>query len=52
MKGYKTRHPISSTIKIEIFNDLKIFSDESGIPMTKIFDRALLDYLDKMKKQS
>lgn len=42
----KNRTRISSTLDNEIYKKLKDYSDQSGIPITKILDRAVTMYVD------
>jgi len=40
-RGLKTRVPLSSTIKTELHEWLKLYSEETGIPISKILDRSI-----------
>ena len=46
----KKRIHISTNIDKEIFNKLKQYSEDTMIPMTKIIDKALKEYLEKKKE--
>lgn len=46
----KKRIHISTNIDKEIFNKLKQYSEDTMIPMTKIIDRALKEYLERKKE--
>ena len=45
-RGLKTRVTISSTIDKDVQVKLKAYSDETGIPISKILDRAIIAYLN------
>lgn len=45
----KTRTPLGSAIDNEIFKRLKEYSKESHIPISKILDLAIADYLNNKK---
>lgn len=49
-RGLKTRVPISSTIKIDLHEWLKDYSEESGISISRILDRAIESYQKIAKK--
>ncbi len=40
-RGLKTRVPISSTIKIELHEWLKQYSETTGIPISKLLDKSI-----------
>lgn len=40
-RGLKTRVPMSSTIKIELHEWLKQYSEETGIPISKLLDKSI-----------
>lgn len=46
----KTRKPLGATIKIELFDALKQHSEETMIPMSKILDKAIEQYLNSVNK--
>lgn len=46
----KKRIHISTNIDKEIFNKLKQYSEDTMIPMTKIIDKALKEYLERKKE--
>lgn len=48
-KKYTTRTPIGSTLDTKIHEELKKYSDETKIPMTKILDMAVVQYLYSIK---
>lgn len=49
-KELKNRTPISNAIDSNIHKKLKKYSDDTGIPISKILDKALEDYLKKKTK--
>ena len=40
-KDLKTRTPISNAVNTELFNQLKDYSKETGIPISKLLDKAI-----------
>lgn len=48
-KKYTNRIPIGSTLDIKIYEQLKNYSEETKIPMTKILDMAVHQYLSTVK---
>ena len=48
----RTHHTIriSSTIKNELYAKLKAYSEESGIPISKLLDKAIAAYLESVKR--
>ena len=40
-KGLKNRTPIGSAIDIGLYNKLKEYSKETGIPISKLLDKAI-----------
>lgn len=46
-----TRTPISNAVNTEILNKLKDYSKKTGIPMSKILDKAILLFLESTEKQ-
>lgn len=49
-KDLKTRTPISNAIDTEIWNELKAYSKETGIPISKLLDKAIELFLKSTKK--
>ena len=49
-KDLKTRSPIGSTIDNELLNQLGAYSIESGVPISKLLDRAIKMYLESVRK--
>lgn len=50
-KGYKTRDPIGSTIDKEIHKRLLQYHEETKIPMSRIYDMAIDQYLNSVTKE-
>ena len=40
-KDLKTRTPISNAVNTELLNQLKDYSKEAGIPISKLLDKAI-----------
>lgn len=51
-RGLKNRVAISNAIDREIYKKLKSYSDDTGIPISKILDKAILLYLDSVKDKA
>lgn len=49
-KALKNRTPVSNAIDNNIYKRLKKYSNDTGIPISKILDKALDDYLKKENK--
>lgn len=49
-KDLKTRTPIFNAVNTELLNQLKDYSKESGIPISKLLDKALSLLLESTKK--
>lgn len=47
----KNRTCISTTIRNEIYKELKEYSDKTSIPITRILDKAVVMYLDSVKEK-
>jgi|GEM_PF-1302545 len=50
LKESSSRKPFTSTIDKEIFIELKTYSDETGIPISKLVDKAFEMYFKNVKK--
>lgn len=50
-RGLKNRVAISTAIKTELYAELKDYSEETGIPLSKLFDKAIEEYLKKVKRK-
>ena len=48
-RGLKTRTPLSNSVNTDILNAVKDYSKETGIPISKILDKALSLYLESVK---
>lgn len=49
-KDLKTRSPIGSAIDNELLNQLRTYSKESGVPISRLLDRAIKMYLESVRK--
>ena len=49
-RGLKNRVAISTAIDKELYAKLKQFSEETGIPLSKLFDKAISAYLESIKR--
>lgn len=47
-RGLKNRTAISTAIDKELYEKLKQYSDESGIPLSKLFDKSIRLLLDQV----
>lgn len=47
----KTRTPFSNAIDTELLKELKAYSEETGIPISKLLDRAIMLLLKSVKKR-
>ena len=50
-KILKTRIQFSSTLKIELFDKLKGYSELTDIPISKILDRCVGNFFDELMKK-
>lgn len=50
-RGLKTRGNFSTTIKLELIDELKELSKETRIPLSKLLDESIDDLLIKHKKK-
>ena len=46
-RGLKNRIPLSNAIKKELYYKLNEISEETGIPKSKLLDKALEEYFEK-----
>ena len=51
-RGLKNRVAISNAIDREIYEKLKSYSDDTGIPISKLLDKAISLYLDSVKDKA
>lgn len=49
-RNLKNRTAISTAIENELYAKLKAYSEETGIPLSKLFDRAIALYLESIKR--
>ena len=49
-RGPKNRTAISTAIDKELYQKLKDYSDKTGIPLSKLFDKAIAMYLESVDK--
>lgn len=45
-KDLKTRTPISNSVKTELWAKFKAYSDETGIPISKLLDKSIELFLN------
>jgi hypothetical protein len=50
-RGLKNRTAISTSIDKELYAKLKAYSEETGIPLSKLFDKAITAYLEAIKRE-
>ena len=48
-RGLKNRVAISNAIDKELFERLKKYSEDTGVPMIKALDKAIAMYLESVK---
>ena len=46
----KNRTPVGSAVDTKILYELKEYSKETGIPLSKLLDKAITMYLESTKK--
>lgn len=49
-RGLKNRTAISTAVDKELYQKLKEYSEQTGIPLSKLFDKAIALYLESIKK--
>lgn len=49
-RGLKNRTAISTAIDKELYKQLKEYSEETGIHLSKLFDKAISMYLESVRK--
>lgn len=49
-RGLKNRIAISTSIEKELYKKLKEYSEETGIPLSKLFDKAIITYFESIKR--
>lgn len=50
-RGLKNRVAISNAIDKKLYEELKAYSEESGVPISKLLDKAIKMFLDSLKQQ-
>ena len=50
-RGLKNRTAISTAINKELYQQLKEYSEETSIPISKLFDKAIEMYLESLKRE-
>ena len=48
-RGLVNRTAISTSIRKDLYEQLKKHSEETGIPLSKAFDKALILYFESLK---
>lgn len=48
-RGLTNRIAISTAIEKELYKQLKDYSTQTGIPISKLFDKAIAMYLESIK---
>jgi len=46
-RGLKTRFPVSTSIDKELWTKIKMLSDKTKVPISKLLDEAIEDLLKK-----
>lgn len=49
-RNLKNRTAISTAIDKELYAKLKAYSEETSIPLSKLFDKAIAMYLESVKR--
>lgn len=49
-RGLKNRIAISNAVDKKLYEELKAYSEESGIPISKLLDKAIAAYLENIKR--
>ena len=49
-KDLRNRTPFSNAVDSKLLDDLKAYSKESGIPLSKLLDKAIEMFLESVKK--
>lgn len=50
IKVLKNRKQFTSTLRNDLHDLIREYSDKTGVPLTKILDKAIEEYLKKGKK--
>lgn len=51
IKVLKNRKQFTSTLRNDLYDMVREYSEKTGIPLTKILDRAIEEYLVKNKEK-
>lgn len=49
-RGLKNRTAISTAVDKDLYKRLKDYSEETGIPISKLFDKSIAMYLESVEK--
>lgn len=49
-RGLKNRVAISNAVDKKLYEELKAYSEESAIPISKLLDKAIKMYLESLKQ--
>jgi len=49
-RGLKNRVAISNAVNVELWNRLKAYSEETGIPISKLLDKSIKLFLESVNK--
>lgn len=49
-RDLKTRTPLGSAVKTELLEELRAYSKETDIPISKLLDKAIMMLLESTKK--
>ncbi|WP_084480878.1 ribbon-helix-helix domain-containing protein [Peptoclostridium acidaminophilum] len=49
-KDLKTRTPISNAVDTKLLNELKAYAQDTGIPISKLLDKAIQLLLESVRK--
>ena len=49
-RGLKNRTAVSNAIDTELWDKLKAYSEETGIPISKLLDKAIVLFLKSVNK--
>lgn len=49
-RGLKNRTAISNAVDTELWEKLKAYSEETGIPISKLLDKAIVLFLGSVSK--
>lgn len=50
-RGLKNRTAISTAIEKDLYSRLKNYSDKTSIPISKLLDKAISQYLDSVENK-